>query len=52
MTAHRVFTEFRGIQYVFFTSVYSACCTELANIPRTYTEFRIVLRNSVKCLSM
>jgi hypothetical protein len=41
----------------FFTSVYSICCTELANIPRNCTEFcvpefRIVKRNSDKFLSV
>jgi hypothetical protein len=39
----RVFTKFRrhGIPYVFFTSVYSVSCPELAKIPRNYTDFRI-----------
>jgi hypothetical protein len=48
-----MFNEFRryGIPYVFFTSVYSVCCTKLAKIPRNYmkfsvAEFCIVPRNS------
>jgi hypothetical protein len=39
----RVSTEFRqhGIPYIFVTSVYSVCHTELPKIPRNYTEFRV-----------
>jgi hypothetical protein len=39
----RVFTEFRqhGIPYIFGTSLYSVCYTELSKIPRNYTEFRV-----------
>jgi hypothetical protein len=38
-----VSTEFRqhGIPYIFFTSVYSVCHTEVPKIPRNYTEFRV-----------
>jgi hypothetical protein len=50
-----VLTEFRQreIMFLFFTSVYSVCGTELANIPQNYSEFsvaefRIVPRNFAK----
>jgi hypothetical protein len=52
-----VSTEFRqhGIPYIFVTSVYSVCYTELLKIPRNYTEFRVtecsrIPRNSVRFL--
>jgi hypothetical protein len=50
-----VFTEFRqhGITYLVFSSVHSVSGTELAKIPRKYTEFRVaefhvLPRNSVE----
>jgi hypothetical protein len=50
--AIRVSTEFRqhGIPYIFFTSVYSVCHTELPKIPRNSVsrnaaEFRRIPRN-------
>jgi hypothetical protein len=55
----RVSTEFRqhGIPYIFITSVYSVCHTELPKIPRNYTElstlnFCRIPRNSPELKSL